>query len=159
RLLAATRAIVATRSYAPLGFAPEVEVPQGAEEADGDTLRRVVRDQIGRGADVIKVYADNARGATFSEEELRLIVATARAAGRPVAAHASTREGMRRATLAGVETIEHGDGGDADVFRLMAARGVALCPTLTVHEAISRYRGWKPGSDPEPPRIVRARSA
>ena len=62
RLLVATRAIVATRSYAPAGFAPEVDVPQGAEEADGDALRRVVRDQIGRGADLIKVYADNARG-------------------------------------------------------------------------------------------------
>ncbi len=159
RLLVATRAIVATRSYAPAGFAPEVDVPQGAEEADGDALRRVVRDQIGRGADLIKVYADNARGATFAVDELTLIVETARAAGRPVAAHATTREGMRRAVLAGVETIEHGDGGDAEVFRLMAERGVALCPTLTVREAMSRYRGWRPGNGPEPPRLVQARAA
>jgi len=159
RLLVATRAIVATRSYAPSGFAPERDVPQGAEEADGDTLRRVVRDQIGRGADVIKVYADYRQGPTFAVDELKLIVETARAAGRPVAAHATTREGMRRAVLAGVETIEHGDGGDAEVFRLMAERGVALCPTLTVHEAISRYRGWRPGTDPEPLRITRGRAA
>ncbi len=159
RLLVATRAIVATRSYAPDGFAPEVDVPQGAEEADGDSLRRVVRDQIGRGADLIKVYADNAHGATFAEDELRLIVATARAAGRPVAAHAATREGMRRAVLAGVETIEHGYDGDAEVFRLMAERGVALCPTLTVREAMSRYRGWRPGNGPEPRSIAQSRAA
>jgi imidazolonepropionase-like amidohydrolase len=159
RLLVATRAIVATRSYAPAGFAPEVDVPQGAEEADGESLRRVVRDQIGRGADLIKVYADNARGATFSVEELTLIVATARAAGRGVAAHATTREGMRRAALAGVETIEHGEGGDAEVFHLMAERGVALCPTLAVREAVSRYRGWRPGTGSEPAVLGQARAA
>src|SRR4029077_949517 len=84
RLLVTTRAIVATRSYAPAGFAPEVDVPQGAEEADGAALRRVVRAETGRGADVIKFYADSARGATFAQEELALIVAPARAAGRPV---------------------------------------------------------------------------
>jgi imidazolonepropionase-like amidohydrolase len=158
RLLVATRAIVATRTYAPSGFAPELEIPQGAEEADGEALRRVVRDQIGRGADVVKVYADNARGATFSVEELRLIVETARSSGRPVSAHATTREGMRRAALAGVETIEHGDGGDAEIFGLLASRGVAYCPTLSVHEAVSRYRGWRPGHDPEPEpiRLIRA---
>lgn len=158
RLLVATRAIVATRTYAPSGFAPELSIPQGAEEADGETLQRVVRDQIGRGADVIKVYADNNRGATFTVDELRLVVATARSAGRPVSAHATTREGMHRAALAGVATIEHGDGGDLEVFRLMAERGVAFCPTLTVHEAMSRYAGWRRG-DPEPERIKRARAA
>jgi imidazolonepropionase-like amidohydrolase len=159
RLLVTTRAIVATRSYAPAGFAPEVDVPQGAEEADGDALRRVVRDQIGRGADVIKVYADNGRGATFALDELELIVATARAAGRPVAAHATTREGMRRAALAGVETIEHGYGGDAEVFRLMAERKVALCPTLAVREAISRYRGRRGDSGSEPRSTTQVRAA
>ncbi len=159
RLLVATRAIVATRTYAPSGFAPELEIPQGAEEADGEALRRVVRDQVGRGADVIKVYADNARGPTFSEGELRLIVETAATLGRPVSAHATSKEGMRRATVAGVSTIEHGDGGDAEVFCLMAARGVALCPTLAVLEASARYRGYRPGSDPEPARLRQARVA
>ena len=63
RMLVTTRAIVATGSYAPKGFAPEWHIPQGAEEADGhDALIRVVRDQIGRGADWIKVYADAAMG-------------------------------------------------------------------------------------------------
>lgn len=156
RLLAATRAIVATNSYAPKGFAPHFRVPQGAEEADGDTLRRVVRDQIGHGADWIKVYADYYWGPgktakpTFSIEELKLIVATAKAAGRPVAAHATSKEGMRRAALAGVATIEHGDGGDTEVFRLMVNHKVALCPTLAAGEAMSRYRGWRIGEEPEP---------
>jgi imidazolonepropionase-like amidohydrolase len=159
RLLVATRAIVATGSYAPSGFAPELDIPQGAEEADGDALRRVVRDQIARGADVVKVYADYRRGPSFSLEELKLIVETARSAGRPVAAHATTPEGMRRATLAGVETIEHGFGGDAEAFRLMAERGVALCPTLAVREATSKYRGWRPGVDPEPAAIRQARES
>jgi imidazolonepropionase-like amidohydrolase len=113
-------------------------VPQGAEEADGvDSLTRVVRDQIGHGADWIKVYADyrwGTQGAapTFSLDELKLAVETARSANVPVAAHATTTEGMRRAVLAGVETIEHGDGGTAELFRLMKERGVALCPTLAV---------------------------
>jgi imidazolonepropionase-like amidohydrolase len=138
RMLTVTRAIVATGSYAPKGYAPEWRVPQGAEEADGvDNLIRVVRDQIGRGADWIKVYADYSWGLngeaepTFSLDELKLIVDTAKSSGRAVAEHASTPEGMRRATLAGVETIEHGDRGTPEVFRLMKEHNVALCPTLT----------------------------
>jgi imidazolonepropionase-like amidohydrolase len=159
RLLVATRAIVATGTYAPSGFAPELTIPQGAEEADGENLRRVVRDQIGRGADVIKVYADNAKGATFSAGELRLVVETAGSQGRPVSAHATSREGMIRAATAGVATIEHGEGGDLEVFKLMAERKVAFCPTLTVFEATARFRGYRPGVDPEPARMRKARAA
>jgi imidazolonepropionase-like amidohydrolase len=165
RLLVTTRAIVATGSYGPKGFATEWRVPQGAEEADGvDPLIRVVRDQIGRGADWIKVYADYRWGArgeaapTFSQEELALIVQTARSSGRAVAAHAATPEGMRRAVVAGVETIEHGNDGTPDVFRLMAQRGVALCATLAATEAIARYAGWK-GEAPEPPAVARKRQS
>lgn len=139
RLLVATRAIVATGSYGPKGYASEWTVPQGAEEADGvDSLTRVVREQIGKGADWVKVYADYRWGAggtahaTFSMEELHLAVETARSAGIPVSAHATSTEGMRRAILAGVETIEHGDGGTPEIFRLMKERGTALCPTLSV---------------------------
>jgi imidazolonepropionase-like amidohydrolase len=137
-MLVTTRAIVATGSYGPKGYASEWRVPQGAEEADGiDSLTRVVRDQIGHGADWIKIYADyrwGTQGAapTFSVDELKLVVETARSANVPVSAHASTAEGMRRAALAGVETIEHGDGGTPEVFRLMKERNVALCPTLSV---------------------------
>lgn len=138
RMLVVTRAIVATGSYGPKGYASEWRVPQGAEEADGvDSLTRVVRDQIGHGADWIKVYADyrwGTKGAapTFSLDELKLAVETARSANVPVAAHATTSEGMRRAALAGVETIEHGDGGTPEIFRLMKEHNVAFCPTLAV---------------------------
>ena len=138
RMLVVTRAIVATGTYGPKGYASEWRVPQGAEEADGvDSLTRVVRDQIGHGADWIKVYADyrwGTQGAapTFSLDELKLAVETARSANVPVAAHATTTEGMRRAILAGVETIEHGDGGTPELFRLMKEHNVALCPTLSI---------------------------
>src|SRR5215813_3024252 len=139
RLVVVTRAIVATGSYGPKGYAPEWNVPQGAEEADGiDSLARIVRDQIGKGADWIKVYADyrwgagGAAHATFTLEELKLAVEVAKSAGIPVAAHSTSTEGSRRAILAGVETIEHGDGLTPELFRLMKERGVALCPTLAV---------------------------
>jgi Imidazolonepropionase and related amidohydrolases len=148
-MLVVTKAIVATGSYGPKGYASEWRVPQGAEEADGiDSLTRVVRDQIGHGADWIKIYADyrwGTQGAapTFSLDEIKLVVETAKSANVPVAAHATTAEGMRRATLAGVETIEHGDGGTPEVFRLMKERGVALCPTLSVASGanVERKRG------------------
>lgn len=139
RLIVTTRALVATGTYGPKGYASEWAVPQGAEEADGvDSLTRAVREQIGKGADWIKVYADYRWGAggrahpTFTLEELKLIVEVAGSAGVPVAAHAASPEGMRRAILAGVETIEHGDGGTPELFRLMKERGVAWCPTLSV---------------------------
>jgi len=164
RMLVATRAIVATGSYAPKGFAPELTIPQGAEEADGtEALVRAVRGQIGRGADWIKVYADAAMGGrevrpSFTQDELTRVVEAARSAGVPVAAHAVSTEGMRRAALVGVETIEHGGGGDAAVFGLMAERKVALCPTLAAAEAMSRYAGWR-GSGPEPARLREAKAA
>ncbi len=138
RMLVVTRAIVATGSYGPKGFAPEWRVPQGAEEADGvDSLIHTVRDQIGHGADWIKLYGDYRWGPhpgshpTFSLEEMKLAVETAKSAGVPVAVHTSTPEGMRRAILAGAETIEHGNDGTPEIFQLMAEHHVALCPTLT----------------------------
>lgn len=159
RLLISNRAIVATGTYAPKGFAPSWPVPQGAEEADAGNLVRVVREQIGRGADWVKVYGDYRAGPsgeavpTFSVDELRLIVDTAASLRRPVSVHASTAEGMRRAVMAGAATIEHGDGGTAEVFALMAERGVAFCPTLAAGHAITQYGGWRPGVDPEPGRV------
>src|SRR5262245_20528526 len=166
RMLVVTRAIVATGSYAPKGFALEWRVPQGAEEADGvDSLTRVVRDQIGRGADWIKIYGDYRWGPqpgarpTFSQEEMNLAVATARNAAVPVAVHATTPEGMRRAILAGAETIEHGDGGTTEVFKLMVERSVAFCPTLAVVDATSQYAGWNKGQQPEPTAVVQKRAS
>ena len=165
RMLVTTRAIVATGSYGPKGFSLEWRVPQGAEEADDTTLVRVVRDQIGHGADWIKVYADYRWGArgeaapTFSIQELTSIVETARSSGRPVVAHATTPEGMRRAIVAGVETVEHGDNGTPEVFKLMKEKNVALCPTLAAGDATAQYAGWKKGSAPEPAGITRKRAS
>jgi len=165
RLLVATRALVATGSYGPK-LSAEVDVPQGAQEADGtDGIVRAVREQIGKGADLIKVYADYRWGPneparpTFTLEELTLIVKTAATAGRSVVAHASTPEGMRLATLAGVETIEHGDAGTLEVFQLMKQRGVSLCPTVAATDAIAQYRGWRKGQEAEPARILQKRQS
>jgi imidazolonepropionase-like amidohydrolase len=165
RLLIATVAIVATGSYGPK-LSADFAVPQGAQEASGiDEVVRATREQIGKAADIVKVYADYRWGKdepsrpTFSQEELNAIVQTARSAGRPTVAHASTPEGMRRAANAGVETIEHGDAGTPEVFRLMKDKDVALCPTVAAGDAISRYRGWKKGADPEPLRINEKRAS
>jgi imidazolonepropionase-like amidohydrolase len=151
RILASTRAIVATGSYQPK-FIPEWSVPQGAEEADGvDSLMRVVRDQIGRGADWIKLYGDYRWGPlpgshpTFTLDEMKRAVETADSAGVPVAVHTSTPEGMRRAALANVATIEHGNEGTPEVFRLMVEHHVAWCPTLTAGAG-----PWPP-ADPNSP--------
>ena len=164
RLLVVTRAIVTTGSYGPKG-SPEWTLPLGGEPANGvDELTRVVRDQAGRGADWIKVYADYRWGPngeaepTFTQDELNLIVSVAASSGRFVSAHAATAEGMRRATLAGVRTIEHGDGGTPEVLQLMAQRGVALCPTLAATDAVAQYAGWKKGVDPEPARVAQKRA-
>lgn len=165
RMIVAGRAIVATGSYGPKGYDTDVKVMKGAEEADSDNLIKVTRDQIGNGADFVKVYADYRWGKneeampTFSIEELKLIVETAKSSGRAVVAHATTAEGMRRATLAGVETIEHGDDGTAEVFNLMKEKNVALCPTIAAGDAVSQYRGWKKGTDPEPARIKKKRES
>jgi imidazolonepropionase-like amidohydrolase len=159
RILASTRAIVATGSYQPK-FIPEWNVPQGAEEADGiDSLMRVVRDQIGRGADWIKLYGDYRFGPlpgshpTFSADEMKLAVETAASAGVPVAVHSNTAEGMRRAALANVATIEHGGEGTPEVFKLMAEHHVALCPTITAGS-----NAWPPAG-PDTPAASRKRAS
>jgi imidazolonepropionase-like amidohydrolase len=164
RMIIATKALIATGSYAPKGFSPDIEVPQGAEEADGhDRLIQAVRRQIGKGADVVKIYADYRWGLmgearpTFLVDEIKLIVETAHSSGRPTIAHAGSAEGMRRAILGGCETLEHGDAGTPEIFALMHEKGVALCPTLAAGDAVSQYRGWKKGIEPEPERIKNKR--
>ncbi len=164
RIFASTRALVASGSYGPMGFDPRWDVPRGAQVADGvDGVRRAVREQIAAGADWIKVYADYRRRPeaprtpTFSLEELRSAVEEASSAGLSVAAHATTDEGIRRAVLAGVRTIEHGDGATRETLALLREHGVVLCPTLAASEAIARYSGWSPGQ-PEPARLAGARA-
>ncbi len=166
RMLVAGPAMVATGSYGPKGFAPEWTVPQGAEEASGlDDVTRVTRDQIGHGVDWVKVYADYRWGPngetrpTFTLDELRRVVEVARSSGRPVVAHASTPEGMRRAIEAGVETIEHGDNGTPEIWKLMVDRKVGYCPTVAAGDATAQYAGWKKGVDPEPARITAKRQS
>jgi imidazolonepropionase-like amidohydrolase len=166
RMLVSTRAIVARGSYGPKGYAPEWEVPQGAEEVDGpDSMAHVVRSQLGHGADWIKFYADYRWGPhpgahpTFTSEDLTLGVNVAHMSGALVAAHSSTPEGMRNAVLSGIDTIEHGDGGTPEVFKLMAEKKVALCPTLAAGDATAQYAGWKKGQQPEPASITRKRAS
>jgi imidazolonepropionase-like amidohydrolase len=157
RLLVATKANVARGAYGPKGFEPGVHVPQGAEEVSGaDEMTRAARDQIAAGADVIKMYADyhylpgEPSRPTLTEAEMAAGVAVAHDAGRLAAAHATTAEGMRRAALAGVDTIEHGYQGTPEVFKLMASKGIALCPTIAASEAYARYfQGWN-GEEPAP---------
>jgi len=164
RLLVATKANVARGAYGPKGFEPGVPVPQGAEEISGaDEMTRAARDQIAAGADVIKMYADyhyqphEPSRPTMTEAEMAAGVAVAHDAGRLAAAHATTAEGMRRAALAGVDTIEHGYGGTSEVFKLMHDRRIALCPTLGASEAYARYFEHWNGEEPAPQSVQQNR--
>ena len=157
RLIVATKAIVARGAYGPKGFEPGVPVPQGAQDVAGpDDTVRAVRDQIAGGATLIKFYADYHWGKgepsrpTLSQAELDAGVAAAHDAGRHVAVHATTPEGMMRAVRAGADTIEHGYGGTPEVFKAMAAKRVALCPTLGASEAYARYFEHWNGQEPAP---------
>src|SRR5438034_1475699 len=135
RMFVVTRAIVATGAYGPAGFAAEYanDIPQGGQGASGvEQMAQVVRDQIKHGADWVKIYADYRWGPngeaepTFTLDELREAVEIANSSGRPVTVHATTAEGMRRGILAGVATVEHGDAGTPEVFKLMAQHGVCF---------------------------------
>lgn len=160
RMIISTRAIVATGSYGPK-LSADTDNPRGAAEADGsDALVKEIRTQIGKGADFIKLYADYRWGVnkeaqpTFTLAELKTAAEVTQSSGRKLVTHAVTPEAMRRATLAGVATIEHGDKGTEEVFKLMKEKGVALCPTLAAGESVSQYDGWIKGIDPDPARIV-----
>ena len=166
RTLMAGPAIVATGAYGPKGFHDGVQVPLGAVPVTGkDRAMEEVRTQLGNGANLIKIYADYRWGKdepsqpTFLQEEIDAMVATATTAGRYVVAHASTPEGMRRAIMGGVETIEHGDGGTAEIFELMKTKGIALCPTLAAGDAIEQYKGWQKGKEPDPERIAKKKKS
>jgi imidazolonepropionase-like amidohydrolase len=169
RLQVATKAIVASASYGPgpKGFATSFQLPRGAEEVSGvDQMLWAVRDQIGHGADWVKLYADYRRGPngsnvpTLNLAEIQAAVDEARSAGRPVAVHASHPEGMRRSVVAGAQTIEHGYGGTDEVWALMAEKGVALFPTLAAQEASAIYnQGYKPGVSKPTPSLEQGRRA
>jgi imidazolonepropionase-like amidohydrolase len=156
RMIVAGRAIVSTGSYGPKGYDDDSQIMLGAEPADGDDLVRVVRDQIGKGADFIKVYADYRWGTrgedqpSFTLDELKLVNEVTRSSGRYLVCHAKSKEAMRRAILAGAETIEHGDYLDEEIAQLMKQHNVTYYATLGAVDAIQQYRGWKKGKDPEP---------
>jgi imidazolonepropionase-like amidohydrolase len=159
RMVVAGRAIVATGSYGPKGFDEDNRIVLGAEPADGYDLLRVVRDQIGKGADFIKVYADYRWGPqgedrpSFTLDELKMINEAVRSSGRYMVCHAKSAEAIRRAILAGAETIEHGDYLDEETAALMREHEVVYYPTLAAVESIQRYRGWKKDHDPLPPAV------
>jgi len=160
RMIIATRAIVTTGSYGPK-LSPDNENAIGAAVADGEEgLTKEIRIQIGKGADFIKLYADYRWGInkeaqpTFTLDELKKAVEVTNSSGRKLVTHAVSPEAMRRATLAGVASIEHGDKGTEEVFKLMKEKGTALCPTISAGESILQYDGWKKGIDPDPQRIT-----
>jgi imidazolonepropionase-like amidohydrolase len=160
RLLVAGRAIVSTGSYGPKGYDHDMEIMLGAEPADGNNLIRVVRDQIGKGADFIKVYADYRWGLngedkpSFTLDELKLINEVTRSSGRVLVCHAKSKEAITRAVLAGAETIEHGDFIDIETGKLMKQHNVTYIPTIAAVDMISQYRGWVKGKSPEPERVT-----
>jgi len=166
RMICATRAIVARGAYGPRPESSDLSLPQGAAEVgNSDEMTNEVRTQISKGADVIKIYADYRTGsgheptATFSIEEIAAAVKIANSGGREVVCHATTAEGMRRAILAGASTIEHGDHGTEEVFKLMKEKSVAFCPTLAAINAYEQYNGWKKGIDPEPKTVTDKRNS
>ena len=160
RLLVAGRAIVSTGSYGPKNYDHDQQIMLGAEPADGTELVRVVRDQIGKGADFIKVYADYRWGLkgedqpSFTLEELKLINEVTRSSGRALVCHAKSKDGIKRAVLAGAETIEHGDFIDLEIGKLMREHNVTYFPTLAAVDMISQYRGWVKGKTPEPLNVI-----
>lgn len=169
RLFVATRAIVATASYGPgpRGFRPDMDLPSGAQEVSGvDEAIRATREQAGRGADWIKLYADYRVGVdgstqpTLSLAEMKAIVDTAHLSGRPVAAHASSDAGVKLAVEAGVDSIEHGYGASESTFKLLKQHGVAYEPTLTAVEATAQYfEHYVPGQSEPTARMREAERA
>lgn len=166
RMIVATRAIVAKGAYGPKFDNADVNLPQGAAEVGNiNELENEVRIQISKGADLIKIYADyrigkNGEAApTFSVAELKAAVAIAKNSGRQVVIHATTAEAMRRGMEAGVLTIEHGDGGNEEIFRMMKVKGIALCATLSAGDAVGQYNGWRKGIDTEPASITAKRKS
>jgi imidazolonepropionase-like amidohydrolase len=151
RLFVATKALAPTGAYGPSGWSWEIDLPKGVELCDGaEGCRRAVRDQIAHGADWIKVYADRgyyrtegggwASHPNFTPEELAAIVDEARRGRRRVAAHSMTPTGHALAIAAGVASIEHGAVIDDASARLMAQKGVFLCPTIQALKAVAPGR-------------------
>ena len=152
RLFVSTRAMSVTGGYGPSGYSPEVTFPMGVQIVDGvEGGRKAVREQIAHGADWIKVYADRSyfvqkdgtlsSTPTFTAEEMKAIVEESHRLRHKVAAHAMARPGIENALNAGVDSIEHGIAIPDDLVDMMVAKGIYLCPTLTVTEFVAPGRG------------------
>jgi imidazolonepropionase-like amidohydrolase len=151
RLVVSTRAMSVTGGYGPSGYAPDITYPMGVQIVDGvENARKAVREQIGHGADWIKVYADRSYFVTkegtlssiptFTPEEMKAVVDESHRLRHKVAAHAMARPGIENALNAGVDSIEHGVAIPDDLLDVMVAKGVYLCPTLTVTEFVAPGR-------------------
>jgi imidazolonepropionase-like amidohydrolase len=136
RMQVATRGIAAVGQYEPFGVSPDLrDFPTGAQMVSGvEEARRAAREQIGHGADLIKVYADW-RHPTLTVDEMRVIVEEAHKQKLKVAAHATTPEGIKNAITAGVDSIEHGFGADRETLEMMKDHGTFLVPTVGVIDA------------------------
>jgi imidazolonepropionase-like amidohydrolase len=151
RMQVSTRAMSVTGGYGPSGYSPEVSYPRGVQLVDGvESARKAVREQIGNGADWIKVYADRSYFVdkdgklssipTFTLEEMKTIVEEAHRLRHKVAAHAMARPGLENAITAGVDSIEHGVAVPDELLDRMKAQGIYLVPTLTVTDYVAPGR-------------------
>jgi imidazolonepropionase-like amidohydrolase len=139
RMLVATQGIAAVGQYHPFGISSDLveHFPTGARLVSGvEEARRAAREQLGQGADLLKVYADW-RNPTLTEEEIRVIVEEAHKAQRKVAVHATTPEGIRNALRAGADSIEHGHQADRAALELMKQKGAYFVPTLGIVETLA----------------------
>ena len=154
RMFVVTRAISTTGGYNLEGYAPEVEVPKGAQIVDGPVeARKAAREQLDHGADWIKVYMTHRswldkEGNLFSQptltlEEIRAIVDEAHGWGKKVACHAYNGVGLHRALDGGCDSIEHGLELDDAAIAQMVKQGTWLCPTMSVY-----YDHWAPADTP-----------
>src|SRR5579872_4922295 len=150
RLFVSTRAISTTGGYPLEGYAPELEMPKGAQIVDGPVeARKAAREQLDHGADWIKVYMTHRSWVgkkgelvsqpTLTVEELRAIVDEAHGWGKKVACHAYGGIGLHRALDGGCDSIEHGLDLDDAVIAQMLKQGTWYVPTLSVY-----YTDWAP---------------
>ena len=155
RLFVSTRAISTTGGYQLEGYAPELDMPKGAQIADGPVeARKAAREQLDHGADWIKVYMTHRSWVgkngelvsqpTFTVEELRAIVDETHGWGRKVACHAYSGIGLHRALDGGCDSIEHGLDLDDAAIAQMLRQGTWYVPTLTVY-----YTDWAPENTPD----------
>ena len=154
RLFVSTRAISTTGGYPLEGYAPELEMPKGAQIVDGPVeARKAAREQLDHGADWIKVYMTHrswvgkngelAAQPTLTVEELRAVVDEAHGWGKRVACHAYSGEGLQRALDGGCDSIEHGlQISDAQIAQMLK-QGTWYCPTISVY-----YTDWAPADTP-----------